>query len=188
MVFDAAFLDVPIQKSGGDVAGVHSELYARLQIAEQRLIKRFPGLSKGQIAGLMGIYKIAGLRPPKKATGGSAPSFHCFGLAIDINHPTNPFVGNKKPTLDANKDKTVTAAGTGEVRRVHAEPLAADHRAGHVPPARRSVRRREGHHGPEGQEQGSRRPGRRTCGTFTTRPLRLSLSTSGSPTISTARD
>ncbi len=110
MVFDAAFLDVPIQKSGGDVAGVHSELYARLQIAEQRLIKRFPGLSKGQIAGLMGIYKIAGLRPPQKATGGSAPSFHCFGLAIDINHPTNPFVGNKKATLDANKDKTVTAA------------------------------------------------------------------------------
>lgn len=109
MVFDAAFLDVPIQKSGGDVAGVHSELYARLQIAEQRLIKRFPGLSKGQIAGQMGIYQIAGLRPPKKATGGSAPSFHCFGLAIDINHPTNPFVGNKEPTLDADRNKTVTA-------------------------------------------------------------------------------
>ena len=36
MVFDAAFLDVPIQK-GGDVAGVHSELYARLQIAERSI-------------------------------------------------------------------------------------------------------------------------------------------------------
>ena len=56
----------------------------------------------------MGINQIAGLRPPKKATGGSAPSFHCFGLAIDINHPTNPFVGNKKPTLDADGNKTVT--------------------------------------------------------------------------------
>lgn len=109
MVFDAAFLDVPIQKSGGKVAGVHSELFARLQIAEQKLIQRFPGLSKAQIAGHMGINQIAGLRPPKKATGGSAPSFHCFGLAVDINHPTNPFVGNMKPTLDADGDKTVTA-------------------------------------------------------------------------------
>ena len=72
-------------------------------------MQRFPGLSKAQIAGHMGINQIAGLRPPKKATGGSAPSFHCFGLAVDINHPTNPFVGNKKPTLDANADKTVTA-------------------------------------------------------------------------------
>lgn len=109
MVFDAAFLDVPIEKSGGDVAGIHSELYSRLQIAEQRLIERFPGLSKAQIAGQMGIKQINGLRPPKKATGGSAPSFHCFGLAVDINHPTNPFIGNKKPTLDANADKKVTA-------------------------------------------------------------------------------
>jgi len=108
MVFDAAFLDVPIQKSGGDVAGVHAELYARLQIAEQRLVKRFPGLIKAHIAGMMVIYQIAGLRPPKKATGGTAPSFHCFGLAIDINHPTNPFVGNKKPTLDADGNKVVT--------------------------------------------------------------------------------
>jgi hypothetical protein len=109
MVFDATFLDVPIQASGGKVAGVHSELLARLQIAEQKLIQRFPGLSKAQIAGHMGIDQIAGLRPPKKATGGSAPSFHCFGLAVDINHPTNPFVGNKTPTLDADGDKTVTA-------------------------------------------------------------------------------
>lgn len=107
--FDAAFLDVPITASGGRVPGVHSDLAGRLKIAEDDLIARFPGLSRAQIAGRMGINVISGVRPPKKATGGSLPSYHCFGLAIDINHPTNPFVGNKSPTLDANKDKVVTA-------------------------------------------------------------------------------
>lgn len=109
MVFDASFLDVPIQPSGGSVTGVHRELYDRLVIAEKKLMARFPNLSKAQIAGKMGIYQIAGVRPPKKATGGSLPSYHCFGLAIDINHPTNPFVGNLKPTLDADHNKKVTA-------------------------------------------------------------------------------
>ena len=109
MVFNASFLDVPIQPSGGSVTGVHGELSARLVLAETKLMSRFPGLSKAQIAGKMGIYQISGVRPPKKATGGSLPSYHCFGLAIDINHPTNPFVGNLKPTLDANNDEKVTA-------------------------------------------------------------------------------
>jgi hypothetical protein len=108
MVFDASFLDVPIRASGGTVGGVHKELYARLQIAERRLQERFPGLNKAQIAGQMGIYDIAGLRPPKKATGGTLPSFHCFGLAVDINHDTNPFVGNQKPTLKKDKKGDVT--------------------------------------------------------------------------------
>jgi hypothetical protein len=29
---------------------------------------------------------------------------HCFGLAIDINHPTNPFIGNDKGRDDAYKE------------------------------------------------------------------------------------
>src|SRR5262249_46377016 len=40
-----------------------------------------------------GLYSIAGLRRPKKATGGTLPSYHCFGLAVDINYKGNPFVG-----------------------------------------------------------------------------------------------
>jgi hypothetical protein len=51
----------------------------------------------------MGIYDIVGLRVPKKATGGSLPSFHCFGLAIDINHDTNPFVGNNYPNKKSER-------------------------------------------------------------------------------------
>jgi hypothetical protein len=96
--FSATFLDVPIKPSGGKTPGVHKELLERLQLAEQLLAKDFPGLTKAQIAGKMGIKAIVGVRPPKAATGASQPSAHCFGLAIDINHPTNPFVGNMKPT------------------------------------------------------------------------------------------
>ncbi len=105
MVFDATFLDIPIIPSGGNTPGVHHELLVKLQQAERALLLRFPGLSKGQIAGRMGMYEVSGLRPPKAATGGSQPSAHCFGLAVDINHPTNPFVGNVK----VHKKKKMTA-------------------------------------------------------------------------------
>jgi hypothetical protein len=97
MVFNATFLDIPIQPSGGSVPGVHSELHERLVKAENKLLARFPGLTKAQIASKMKIYEVSGVRPPKNATGRNSPSHHCFGLAIDINHPTNPFLGNDKP-------------------------------------------------------------------------------------------
>ena len=102
MNFSASFLDVPIQPSGGTTSGVHEQLLARLVMAEKTLAKQFPGLTKAQIAGKMGIYEIVGVRPPKAATGASQPSAHCFGLAIDINHPTNPFLGNNKPAWKKN--------------------------------------------------------------------------------------
>jgi hypothetical protein len=97
MVPDATFLGQRIRASGGSVPGVHRALYDVLKRAERRLLDANPGRTPEQLGKQMGIYDIAGLRPPKKATGGSLPSFHCFGLAIDINHDTNPFVGNMKP-------------------------------------------------------------------------------------------
>ncbi len=100
--FTATFLDVPIRPSGGNTPGVHRELLDRLAVAEKLLATQFPGLSKAQIAGKTGTYEIVGVRPPKAATGGAQPSAHCFGLAIDINHPTNPFVGNMKPSKKKN--------------------------------------------------------------------------------------
>jgi hypothetical protein len=107
--FSATFLDVPIKPSGGNTPGVHKELLERLEIAEKVLAEQFPGLSKGQIAGKMNIKQIVGVRPPKAATGASQPSAHCFGLAIDINHATNPFVGNMAPDDPAkNKKKKAT--------------------------------------------------------------------------------
>jgi len=97
MVPDATFLGQRIRASGGSAPGVHRALYDVLKRAERRLLDANPGRTPEQLGKQMGIYDIAGLRPPTKATGGSLPSFHCFGLAIDINHDTNPFVGNMKP-------------------------------------------------------------------------------------------
>jgi hypothetical protein len=93
---DATFLGVKIKASGGKVDGVHQKLLDALQRAEKLLLAQNPGLSVAEVARKMNIHSIVGLRPPKKATGGALPSLHCFGLAIDINHPTNPFVGNSK--------------------------------------------------------------------------------------------
>jgi hypothetical protein len=118
--FSATFLDVPIKPSGGTTPGVHKDLLGRLEIAEKLLAKQFPGLSKGQIAGKMNIKQIVGVRPPKAATGASQPSAHCFGLAIDINHATNPFVGNMAPD-DPEKKKGKKA--TDDEKRKYQEYL-----------------------------------------------------------------
>ena len=97
LVPDATFLGRRIRASGGSALGVHRALYEVLKRAERTLLDAHPGLTADQLGKQLGIYDIAGLRPPMKATGGTLPSFHCFGLAIDINHDTNPFVGNMKP-------------------------------------------------------------------------------------------
>lgn len=99
LVPNATFLDVPVRPStGSSVSGVHKLLDNRLRKAEEQLVKAFPTLTKAQIAKKVGIRDIGGVRQPKKASGGSLPSYHCFGLAIDINADTNPFVGyNKAP-------------------------------------------------------------------------------------------
>jgi hypothetical protein len=93
---DATFLGRKIQASGGRVPGVHRTMLDALKRAERKLLADNPGRSAAQLGKDFGIYEISGLRLPKKATGGKLklPSYHCFGLAVDINHPTNPFVGN----------------------------------------------------------------------------------------------
>jgi hypothetical protein len=114
MVPDATFLGLPIAKSGGKVPGVHRELYDVLQKAEQELLSRYPGMTPKQVAAALGVYAIVGLRPPKKATGGSHPSMHCFGMAIDINYRGNPFVGQKNASavVDATERATLLMSGS----------------------------------------------------------------------------
>lgn len=102
---DATFLGLRIRKGGGRVPGVHQVLVDRLQLAEAALRDKFPGKGDGEIRQELGIRSIGGLRRPKKATGGSTPSLHCFGLAIDINAGTNPFVGYKKVSSDVDDKK-----------------------------------------------------------------------------------
>jgi hypothetical protein len=96
MVPDATFLGRHIRASGGVAPGVHLAMLDALRRAEHRLLGTHSGRSAAQLGKDLGIRDIGGLRPPKKATGGTMPSMHCFGLAVDINYSTNPFVGNYK--------------------------------------------------------------------------------------------
>ena len=84
IVPDATFLGHPIDAEWPSVSsGVHKELLEKLKIAEKDLA------DKGKTPT---IHRIGGLRPPSPATGGTLPSYHCFGLAVDIDASSNPFV------------------------------------------------------------------------------------------------
>jgi len=109
VVSDASFLGRRIRASGGSAPGVHRTFLEALRQAERVLLEKHPGRTLEQLGRDFGIYDIAGIRPPMKATGGTLPSYHCFGLAVDINHDTNPFVGNMKPKAGSSKFKEYTA-------------------------------------------------------------------------------
>jgi hypothetical protein len=101
---EATFLGRPIRPSSpGEPPGVHRELAVRLTAGENSLIKA--GEKPGDAGARLGVRDIAGVRVPKAATGKkSGASMHCFGLAVDIDHDDNPFVGN---------DDTPAKAGPG---------------------------------------------------------------------------
>jgi hypothetical protein len=99
----ATFLGLQIQGSGG-VDGVHRDLRDVLQRAERTLLGQFAGRTAEEVGREMNVRRIGGFRSPAEATGGTQPSMHCFGLAIDINHPTNPFIGNDKGRDDTYKE------------------------------------------------------------------------------------
>jgi D-alanyl-D-alanine carboxypeptidase len=108
IVPDATFLGRQIRASDGEVPGVHRALFDALKRAERTLLDNHPGRTAEQLGNDLGIRDIGGLRPPKKATGRTGreqPSLHCFGLAIDINSDTNPFVGLKMPNRKTYKKK-----------------------------------------------------------------------------------
>jgi hypothetical protein len=92
----ARFLGLSIRpSSGSSVGGVHKDMKGKLDEAEN-ILRGEPdlaGMEGIDIADALGVVGIGGLRPPKLATGGTRPSLHCYGLAIDINATGNPFVG-----------------------------------------------------------------------------------------------
>jgi hypothetical protein len=112
---DATFLGVPIKPSGASASpGVHTELADVFARAEQTLLSRYPGKTPREVAKTLGVYEIVGLRRPKNATGGTMPSMHCYGLAVDINYAGNPFVGRKggNPAVEATKRATLLLSGS----------------------------------------------------------------------------
>lgn len=91
IVPDATFMGHSIDAEGSPCPGAHKELVDRLKVAENDL--------KGQ-GKTPTIHSIGGLRPPSPATDGTLPSYHCFGLAIDIDASANPFVrGDTEPVV-----------------------------------------------------------------------------------------
>jgi hypothetical protein len=91
IVPDATFMGHAIEAEGSPCPGVHKELLERLKVAENDL------KAQGKTPT---IHSIGGLRPPSPATGGTLPSYHCFGLAIDIDASANPFVrGDSEPVV-----------------------------------------------------------------------------------------
>src|SRR2546421_228587 len=67
---------------------------------EEKQMAKEAGEKPADAALRLGVNDIAGLRVPKTPTGKtSGASMHCFGLAVDIDHDNNPFIGNAdKPT------------------------------------------------------------------------------------------
>ncbi|HSK98208.1 MAG TPA: M15 family metallopeptidase, partial [Euzebyales bacterium] len=124
----ATFLGLGIKPSGGKTGGVHRELAAALRRAEADLLGQYPGATPAEVAKQLGVYEIKGLRPPKKATGGTLPSYHCFGLAVDINYAGNPFVGQtggrNKAAGDAAADvvRYATLLLTGTAANIRQRP------------------------------------------------------------------
>ena len=91
IVPDATFMGHSIDAEGSPCPGAHKELVERLKVAENDL------KAQGKTPT---IHSIGGLRPPSPATGGTLPSYHCFGLAIDIDASANPFVrGDTEPVV-----------------------------------------------------------------------------------------
>jgi hypothetical protein len=128
---DATFLGLPIRSSGGDIPGVHEELLAVLKVAEKaaQAQKKFAGKSLPEIAHALKVYDVAGLRLPKAATGGSRPTMHAYGMAVDVNYKGSPFVGqdNKKHdnywgNRDADMIKRATQLMTGHTTSIRESP------------------------------------------------------------------
>jgi hypothetical protein len=127
---DATFLGLRIHRSSPDEPpGVHHELAVKLTAAEASLVNTKAGEKPLEAAARLGVKDISGMRVPKTPTGKtSGASMHCFGLAVDIDHDNNPFVGNKDkpekagrgggPSLQIIQHATLLLAGAPrDVRR-----------------------------------------------------------------------
>jgi hypothetical protein len=130
----ARFLGLQIRpSSSGEASGVHSQLSAVLKDAEGTLVKS--GESQEQARNRLGVHDIGGLRRPKAATGGSRPSMHCFGMAVDVEAADNPFLGNKKNhhAIAIAERATLLLAGSAHDPRARPPKLKGAHETASEP-------------------------------------------------------
>jgi len=95
----ATFLGLHIRQSESASPGVHKEMRERLDKAAEHLraMDKFKDKNDKQIRDALGITEVGGLRRPKLASGSKKDlSPHCWGMAVDVNPKTNPFVGREK--------------------------------------------------------------------------------------------
>jgi hypothetical protein len=110
---DATFLGLKIRPtSAGEATGVHAQLETVLKSAEGDLVKS--GETVEEARDRLGVHDVGGLRRPKAATGGTRPSMHCFGMAVDIEAADNPFLGNNSNThaIEIAERATLLLAGS----------------------------------------------------------------------------
>lgn len=115
----ATFLGVRIRD------GIHRELRERMDVAADAIKARLGTSDDAEAARQMGVTQIFGMRKPKAATGGSSPSLHCYGLAVDINHHGNPFVRGGR--TDASTRRAMLLVHQEDVEETSVlKPAAAD--------------------------------------------------------------
>jgi hypothetical protein len=120
---DATFLGLKIRpSSSGEVTGVHSQLATVLTSAESSLVKS--GESMAEARDRLGVHDVGGLRRPKAATGGTRPSMHCFGMAVDIEAVDNPFLGNNSDTHAVAMAERATLLLAGSAHDPRATPVS----------------------------------------------------------------
>lgn len=106
---NAKFLGKKIRPStDSNFGGVHNTFLARLEAAEDDLKQALNCGSAKECGERLGIRKIGGLRGPKSATGGTQPSMHVYGLAIDVNSDVNPMLRNiKMPSAMKKENRAI---------------------------------------------------------------------------------
>lgn len=119
---DATFLGLKIRPTtAGEATGVHSQLASVLTATESNLVKS--GETVAEARDRLGVHDVGGLRRPKAATGGTRPSMHCFGMAVDIEAANNPFLGNNSNTHAVAMAERATLLLAGSAHDVRATPM-----------------------------------------------------------------
>jgi subtilisin family serine protease len=94
----SSFTTVPFL--GFTVKDVHKELAAHLKSVEQHLIERYGGDRKDPTVAGRALGLKQNIGGGRDTPTGTAFSMHLFGLAIDVNYDTNPWVGDSPAELE----------------------------------------------------------------------------------------
>ena len=87
---------------GQSVANIHTDLATHLKAVEARFAESHGGPSKDPAVAGTALGLNQGIGGAREAPTGTAFSMHLFGLAIDVNYTSNPWVGASANKVFAN--------------------------------------------------------------------------------------